>query len=111
MYKYLSQFTHKISQDIKDIVFRKTFAYIILQFFIGGGKFTSPRHYKDKNNLNTGRIFRIISILLSSIVCVGGDGLCSEIVNGMLRFEDDSHQVKMTETNTPIMLGIIPAGG
>merc|ERR1712013_402319 len=44
------------------------------------------------------------------IVCVGGDGLCSEIVNGMLRFEDDCHQVKMTETNTPIMLGIIPAG-
>jgi ceramide kinase len=44
------------------------------------------------------------------IVCVGGDGLCSEIVNGMLKYEDDCHQVKMTQTNTPIMLGIIPAG-
>jgi len=44
------------------------------------------------------------------IVCVGGDGLCSEIVNGMLKYEDESHQVKMTKTNTPIMLGIVPAG-
>lgn len=44
------------------------------------------------------------------IICVGGDGLCSEIVNGMLRFESDCHQVKMTKTNTPLMLGIIPAG-
>lgn len=46
----------------------------------------------------------------SSVVSVGGDGLCSEIINGMIHIKDDVHQGRKNKKDKGLMLGIIPAG-
>ncbi|XP_057296040.1 ceramide kinase-like [Hydractinia symbiolongicarpus] len=44
------------------------------------------------------------------VLSVGGDGMLSEIINGMLRYRDGSHKVVKSSKDKPLIIGIIPAG-
>lgn len=49
-------------------------------------------------------------IIILSVLSVGGDGMLSEIINGMLRYRDGSHEVVKSSKDKPLIIGIIPAG-
>ena len=47
------------------------------------------------------------------IISVGGDGMLSEVMNGVLEYQKGQHQILTSSRNNknkPIVLGIIPAG-
>eukprot|EP00111_Clytia_hemisphaerica_P021312 TCONS_00062731-protein len=45
------------------------------------------------------------------VISVGGDGMFSEVMNGVLKYEEEQHQIiTSSRTNKPIIMGIIPAG-
>ena len=48
------------------------------------------------------KFFRIIS--------VGGDGMFSEVMNGVLKYQEHQHQILTSTKMKPVVLGIIPAG-
>lgn len=45
-----------------------------------------------------------------SVVAVGGDGMFSEVMNGMLRYKDGEHRTLKSADKKNIAIGIIPAG-
>ena len=51
-----------------------------------------------------------VSLFISSVISVGGDGMFSEVMNGLLRYDGHKHSVLQSKRGKDIMLGIIPAG-
>ena len=55
--------------------------------------------------------FFSLSLSLSfSVVSVGGDGMFSEVMNGLLSCENSSHGASFNGHGKPLIVGIIPAG-
>ena len=45
-----------------------------------------------------------------SVVSVGGDGMFSEVMNGLLSYENSSHGASFNGHGKQLIVGIIPAG-
>ena len=45
-----------------------------------------------------------------SVVSVGGDGMFTEVMNGLLNYENNSHSASFNRRGKQLIVGIIPAG-